>query len=106
MNDKIFQEHFDYRCKDSGLTDTAGPIIVGFSGGSDSCVLLHMLNILLGEKRKIVAIHVNHNLRAIDSDKDAKHAKTLGVFPALARYGIVCWMSFEAQKHYKIACFP
>ena len=76
MNDKIFQEQFDYGCKDSGLTDTAGPIIVGFSGGSDSCVLLHMLNILLGEKRKIVAIHVNHNLRAIDSDKDAKHAKT------------------------------
>ena len=59
MNNKIFQEQFADGCKDSGLTDTTGPIIVGFSGGSDSCVLLHILNILLGDKRNIVAIHVS-----------------------------------------------
>tara|TARA_B100000029_G_scaffold302939_1_gene295754 strand:+ start:5107 stop:6573 length:1467 start_codon:yes stop_codon:yes gene_type:complete len=75
MNDKIFQEKFNDGCRDTGLCDSTGTILVGFSGGSDSCVLLHMVNICFGEKRKIVAIHVNHSLRGIDSDKDAKHSK-------------------------------
>jgi len=76
MNNKTFQEMFKDGCEFSGLSDSTGPILVGFSGGSDSCALLHMVNICFKEERKIIAIHVNHNLRGLDSEEDAIYSKS------------------------------
>jgi len=42
-------------------------IIVGVSGGADSICLLHML---YRSGAKIIAVHVNHNLRGEESDRD------------------------------------
>lgn len=56
--------------------------LVGFSGGADSVTLLHFLTQMLGAE-KIVAIHINHMLRAADSDRDEEFCRsfcgTIGV---------------------------
>lgn len=43
--------------------------LVGFSGGADSTVLLHMLVSLFGNDR-VCAVHINHMLRGADADAD------------------------------------
>ncbi len=46
-------------------------VLIGFSGGKDSVVLLYALNILSEEyKISITALHVNHGIRGEDADKD------------------------------------
>lgn len=46
-----------------------GRIVVGFSGGADSSVLMTVMAALLG-KENITAVHVNHMLRGEDADFD------------------------------------
>lgn len=50
---------------------------VGVSGGADSMVLLHAL-ILLKEKIdfKLIVVHVNHQLRGIESDRDEEFVQS------------------------------
>jgi tRNA(Ile)-lysidine synthase len=44
------------------------PVLIGVSGGMDSCVLLHLLRMLgFG---KLIVCHLNHNLRGIESERD------------------------------------
>ncbi|MED5580062.1 MAG: tRNA lysidine(34) synthetase TilS [Nitrospinota bacterium] len=71
-----FKREFKKGCLISGLYNSLGPIIVGYSGGADSSALLYALNLEFASKRKIVAVHVNHGLRGNDSDNDAKHAQS------------------------------
>ena len=48
-------------------------IIVGVSGGADSICLLHFLNSIKEEfKLKITVVHINHLMRADESDEDCK----------------------------------
>jgi tRNA(Ile)-lysidine synthase len=48
-------------------------IVVGVSGGSDSMSLIDFLFSLKNEKKiKLIAAHVNHMLRGIESDEDQK----------------------------------
>lgn len=50
-------------------------VLVGFSGGPDSMVLLHILNELKDLLDiKIYALHINHQLRAKAADEDEKFA--------------------------------
>ena len=49
-------------------------VIVGYSGGPDSSVLLDCLVKSLG-KENVVAVHVNHMLRGKDSDSDEEFCK-------------------------------
>jgi len=45
---------------------------IGLSGGSDSVLLLHVLQKLsLNEKFRVIALHINHSLRDDESDSDA-----------------------------------
>jgi len=47
-------------------------ILVGVSGGSDSIFLLYLLNLVKTEfNLEIYVVHINHNLRAKESDDDA-----------------------------------
>ncbi|MBR5322968.1 MAG: tRNA lysidine(34) synthetase TilS [Clostridia bacterium] len=46
-------------------------VLVGFSGGKDSVVLLHALNSLADEyKISVTALHVNHNIRGEEAKRD------------------------------------
>lgn len=47
---------------------------LGFSGGLDSCVLLHMLAAVPQLKNKIIAVHINHGLSP-NADTWQMHAK-------------------------------
>lgn len=46
-----------------------GPIFVAVSGGIDSVVLLHILERTIKD-REILVLHINHNLRAQESEQD------------------------------------
>lgn len=48
--------------------------LVGFSGGADSVTLLHALCALLGKER-LVALHINHMLRAEEADGDEEFCR-------------------------------
>ena len=51
-------------------------LVVGYSGGFDSCALLHMLQILKKEyKFKLCAAHLNHGWRGEASDNDENNCK-------------------------------
>ena len=55
-------------------------ILVGFSGGADSTSLLYALNNVIKKNKinlQIVAIHLNHNQRGVESDKDEKFCSDL-----------------------------
>lgn len=55
-------------------------LLIGFSGGADSVCLLHAISMLIsrGEIRgKIAALHINHNLRAEESDGDEDFCRKL-----------------------------
>ena len=47
---------------------------VAYSGGLDSSVLLHSLSLILGNKEKLFALHVNHGISAKSSFWE-KHCK-------------------------------
>ena len=52
-------------------------ILVGLSGGADSCTLLHVLH---GLTRKLnitlVAAHLNHGIRGEEAKRDEEFSKT------------------------------
>lgn len=51
-------------------------IVVGLSGGADSCVLLHCLANLFGSKGTyIVAAHLNHGIRGAEAERDQTFAR-------------------------------
>lgn len=51
-------------------------ILIGFSGGADSTALLHILNILKDEFNwELLAVHVNHGLRGLESDEDSEYSR-------------------------------
>lgn len=55
-------------------------ILVGFSGGADSTSLLFALNNVIKNNNldlKLVAVHLNHNQRGVESDKDEKFCSDL-----------------------------
>ena len=60
-----------------GALDGAGNIIVGFSGGADSCCLLAALNMLKGEYGySLTAVHINHGIRGAEACRDAEFCRS------------------------------
>jgi tRNA(Ile)-lysidine synthase len=62
-------------------TQTAGRLLVGFSGGLDSTVLLHALaraarEGLVAERDRIIAVHINHHLQPAADDWQ-RHCETV-----------------------------
>lgn len=62
---KCFLEKYD-------LLNSEKPVLIAFSGGYDSMCLLHILSKLHTE---IIAIHLNHNWRGCESDKDEDYCR-------------------------------
>ena len=67
----------------AGLAECGGPVVVGYSGGLDSTVLLHALaNLPESRNVGLRAVHVNHGLHP-DSDDWARRChqvcQTLGI---------------------------
>lgn len=58
------------------MIDNGDSIVVGLSGGADSCALLHYL-VSLREKLSlnIIACHVNHMIRGEEADRDERFSK-------------------------------
>lgn len=53
-------------------------ILVGFSGGADSlCLLLLLHDLSLKRRFTVEAVHVNHQLRGVESDGDQKFAEAV-----------------------------
>lgn len=74
-------------------------VIVGFSGGADSCSLLHALKSLEDEYSvKVTAAHVNHGIRGEEALRDeafaAEFCKKIGVEIKILR----CDVPAEAKK--------
>ena len=53
----------------------AGTLVVGVSGGADSVALLHVLCSVF--EKKIIAVHINHNLRGEAADSDQRFVEEL-----------------------------
>ena len=71
MEDLVLKNITDYNLIEKGQI-----IGVGFSGGSDSVVLLHCLNVLSKKIGfKIVAIHINHGIRGQEAERDQAFAE-------------------------------
>ncbi len=60
----------------SALTDTFGRIVVAFSGGLDSSVLLRAVVESVDDRRRVLALHVNHGLNP-RADEWQRHCKTV-----------------------------
>ena len=59
----------------SGMSEDT-PILVGFSGGSDSVSLLHMLKTYSEESgAHIYAAHINHGIRGAEADRDEEFCR-------------------------------
>jgi len=53
-------------------------VVVGFSGGADSVCLLHNLLFLRDKYNlEIIAVHINHNLRGEEAERDAEFCRDL-----------------------------
>ncbi|MCL2140843.1 MAG: tRNA lysidine(34) synthetase TilS [Dehalococcoidia bacterium] len=75
-------------------------LIVAVSGGSDSVCLLHALNSLKDSLRlELCVAHLNHELRGIDSDADAKYVEELAENLGLAaEIGQVDVNAFRSER--------
>ena len=52
-------------------------LIIGLSGGADSCALLDLLASLSAFPLRLIAAHLNHTLRGSDSDDDEEFCRDL-----------------------------
>ena len=77
-NEHDLPQGFRDPCLLAGLADDT-PVAVAFSGGADSVALLSMLR----HRPRLLAVHVHHNLRGAEADRDAEFcrltAEKLGV---------------------------
>ena len=84
--------------REYGMFDGARGVLVGYSGGADSTLLLRLLRDHCAEQGLyLAALHVNHRIRGDEAERDAEHCRrtceALGVdfrlitadIPAMAR---------------------
>jgi len=75
--------------REQQLFNPGDTLIIGLSGGADSCALLDLLATLPAFPLRLIAAHLNHSLRGPDSDADEQFCRDLA-----ARYRI----PFESHR--------
>jgi len=65
------------------LFDPGATLIVGLSGGADSTALLDLLATLPAYPVRLIAAHLNHALRGVDSDADEQFCRELAAGHAI-----------------------
>ena len=82
------------RAFSEGLLPSAGPIVVGVSGGQDSLALIHALRQRVPEGAHLHAVHVNHCLRPeseTDSRAVQRAVRAMGVSIDVRQYDVGLW---------------
>lgn len=75
---KTIEQELHSFIKENNLLSDAKKILLALSGGADSVFMLHFFNRFKEKyKIKIAAIHVNHNLRGNESQRDENFCKYL-----------------------------
>lgn len=93
-------EHVEHMLSSELCVEPGSPILIAISGGVDSAVLLDILFILSFEHSyRLHLAHVNHKLRAEESDRDEAFVRTLA-----KRYDLPCHVTHVetavfARKH-------
>ncbi len=79
------------------LFDRSGTLLMGISGGPDSVCLLHILTLLQSSfGLDLHVVHLNHQLRGIESDADAAYTADLAV-----RLGLTCTIESRDVREYQ-----
>lgn len=69
-------EKIKYAIQKHSMIECGDSVLVGFSGGKDSVVLLYCLNEISKEMNfNITAFHVNHGIRGIEAQKDRDYCE-------------------------------
>lgn len=70
--------------REYGMFDRARGVLVGYSGGADSTLLLRLMRDYCAEHGiYIAAVHVNHRIRGGEAERDAEHCgRTCGTLRA------------------------
>lgn len=93
-----FFNRFEAFTRKYQLVSDGDKVIVGVSGGIDSVVLLDLLMELKSRRNLEVAIaHINHHLRAKESDEDESFVKRLA-----EGYGIECFVHGADTRAYML----
>lgn len=71
MNDKVWKAIKDFK-----MLENTNCVIIGVSGGIDSVCLLHFFYKNLSNL-KIIAVHIDHNIRGEEGHRDAKFVEKL-----------------------------
>lgn len=70
------EEKFSLHCRENRFFSSGDRVLLAVSGGKDSVVLCHLMNILKDQLNfKIAIAHVNHGLRGRAADRDASFVK-------------------------------
>lgn len=78
MNSDFIEEKIFSAINDFNMIKNGSNVVVGLSGGKDSVLLLYFLiKISTKFNLKIIAAHVNHNLRGNESFRDENFVKSL-----------------------------
>ena len=84
------------RSIDVGLTESPGRIVIGFSGGLDSTVLLDVTRARIDDPRRLLALHVDHGIHPKSADW-ARQCE--GVGTALGVEVVVRRVQVERRPH-------
>ena len=68
----------NFTVKKYNMLTKGDTVVIGLSGGADSCALLHYL-VSVKEKYnlKLIACHVNHMIRGQEADRDEEFCRAL-----------------------------
>lgn len=77
-------------------------VVIGLSGGADSCSLLHLLVSMRDEwDIKLFACHINHNLRGEEADRDEAFVRRLCDETGVKLYCLSVDVAAEAAKRHE-----